>query len=92
MLLSLILLKIVLCTACNNVFLVENVISECILKAYELRLELTVCVRNECEHVGAASILERAVLVELVQNNVCVGILLELDNDTYLLVTVGFIS
>ena len=92
MLLSLILLKIVLCTACNNIFLMLDVVIESFLKANELRLELAVCVRYKRKHVSAACILERAVLVELVENNVSIGILLELNNDTHLLITVGFIS
>ena len=92
MLLGLILLEIILCTACNNVFLVLDVVIESFLKAYELRLELALPVRYKCEHVCAACILERTVLVKLVENNVCIGILLELYYDTHLLITVGFIS
>ena len=92
MLLSFILFEIILCTAGNNVFLVLDVVIECFLKAYKLRFELAVCVRYESEHVSAASILKRAVLVELVENYVCISVFLKLDNDTNLLVTVGFIS
>ena len=92
MLLCLILFEIVLRTACNNIFLMPDIVIERFLKTDELRLKLAVCVRYECEHVGAASVLKGAVLVELIENNVCIRILLELNNDTDLLVTVGFIS
>ncbi len=64
MLLGLILLEIILCTACNNVFLMLDVVIESFLK----------------------------VLVKLVKDYVSIGILLKFDNDTYLLITVGFVS
>ena len=92
MLLGLILFEIVLCTACNNVLLVKDVVMECFSQTDKLRLELAISIRYEREHVSAASILQRAVLVKLVKNDIRIGILLELDDDTYLFVTVGFIS
>ena len=58
MLLGLILLEIILCTACNNVFLVLDVVIESFLKAYELRLELALAIRYKREHISAACILK----------------------------------
>ena len=90
--LSLILLEVISRTARNDVFLVSDIVAESFSQADHLRLELALLVRYEREHVRAACLLERAVLVELVENDVGVGILLDLDDDPDLFVTVGFIS
>ena len=65
-----------------------DVVIESVLEANELRLELAVRIGNKCEHVCTARFLERAVLVELVENDFGVCILLDVDDDPDLFITV----
>ena len=84
--------QIVLGTTKNNIFLVSDIVCERVHQVDGLRLKTTLGIRNEREHVGAESVLDLRVLIKLIENNVSVGVTAELDNDTYLFVTVGLIT
>ena len=70
----------------------SDVVCQRIHQVDGLRLETSLGIRNECEHVRAERILDLGVLIELIENDVRIGITAELDDDTYLLVTVGLIA
>ena len=91
MTLVLILLKIVPGPSRDDFFLVLYIVTKCISQSDELGLELAVLIGNKREHIGAACILERAVLVELVQYDVRVCILLEFYYDPYHLASVRLV-
>ena len=76
----------------DDVFLVVEIMLQGFQQIDDLGLETAHFVRNQRQHVGVERILQLGVFVELVQDDIGIGVFFQLDDDPDGVVAVGFVA
>ena len=74
------LIQVVFGSSGYNIFLMGKIMLQKLFQIQHLRYQ-TVTLRNHAKHDYAKGILQLGMLVQLIQNNVCVGILTKINAD-----------
>ena len=76
------LIQIIFGTSCNDIFLMSKIVFQHLRKCQDFRLKTSVY-GYQAKHNYAKSILKLCMLVQLIQNYICIGIFAEIDTDTH---------
>ena len=75
-------IQIIFGTSCNDVFLMRKVVFQHFRKCQDFRLKASVY-GYQAKHDHTKCVLKLCMLVQLVQNYICIGIFAEIDADTH---------
>ena len=70
--------EFVLCTSCNNIFLMSQIMLEHLQKIQNFRLFV-----YQCKHGHTKGILQLCMFIQLIQNYIRIGIFTKIDTDTH---------
>ena len=76
------LIQIIFGTSCNDIFLMRKIVFQHLRKSQDFWLKASVY-SYQTKHDYTKSILKLCMLVQLIQNYICIGIFAEIDTDTH---------
>ena len=76
------LIQIIFGTSCNDIFLMSKIVFQHLRKCQDFRLKASVY-GYQAKHDHTKCVLKLCMLVQLVQNYICIGIFAEIDTDTH---------